>query len=233
VADDLAAIAAFIEARLAEDEALALATQVAAPGTWHAAGEDILTVNPDPYWNGVCVANASDAEAAHIIRHDPASTLRAVASTRDLVAQILAIPHSYVDGDTWFSCSQAVEPGEPGAEPGSACADDNRRGQPCDCGRDAKVRRMLTTVAARWDGHPETGPACQADPLDGGAHSGPVAEYVRLCFRNHERAGQLCEACAGTADEHGLRKVKCSECDGPAVMVTRAQWADFLARRRP
>ena len=74
---------------------------------------------------------------------------------------------------------------------------------------------------------------CQADPLDGGTHAGPVAEYVRLCFRNHERAGWLCEGCAGPADEHGLRTVECGECGGPAVLVTRAQWDDFIARRQP
>jgi len=75
----------FYGARLDEDEALALAVQAAAPGTWRAAGEDILTANPDPYWNGVCVANASGEEAAHIVRHDPARVLRDVAAGRKLL----------------------------------------------------------------------------------------------------------------------------------------------------
>jgi hypothetical protein len=43
---------------------------------------------------------------------DPARERRRVKSTRDLVAAILAEGHQYVDGDPWFSCSQATEPGE-------------------------------------------------------------------------------------------------------------------------
>jgi hypothetical protein len=78
---------AFGTARLDEDEALALAAQVGQPGTWHATGEDILTVNPDPHWNGVCVANASGAEAAHIVRHDPARVLREVAAKRAILTE--------------------------------------------------------------------------------------------------------------------------------------------------
>lgn len=112
-----------------------------------------------------------------------------------------------------------------------------KAGVPLERGTTEQVRAEAAEVGgaghlgAWWERVDD--PACQADPLDGGVHAGPVAEYVRLCFRNHERAGQLCEACAGPPDEHGLRKVKCGECDGPAVMVTRAQWADFLARRQP
>ena len=70
---------------------------------------------------------------------------------RRLVAEITARPHDYNDGDPWFSCAQAVHPGYD-EEPGSACADDDRAGGPCDCGRDAWVDRMLRLVAVRWEG---------------------------------------------------------------------------------
>jgi len=92
-------------------------------------------------------------ERDHIIRNDPARTLRRVKATRALAAEILAEGHLYVDGDPWFSCSQATEPGEEG-EPGSACADDERRGKPCDCGRDSRVARLLGIIASEWEDAP-------------------------------------------------------------------------------
>lgn len=78
-------LAACLRAGLDQDEALALAVQAAAPGTWHAAGEDIVTANPDPHWNGVCVASASGAEAAHIVRHDPARAILDVTAGRAIL----------------------------------------------------------------------------------------------------------------------------------------------------
>jgi hypothetical protein len=83
---------------------------------------------------------------------DPARERRRVKAARDLAAAILAEGHQYVDGDPWFSCSQATEPGEDDSEPGSACADDERRGQPCDCGRDSRVARLLGIIAGEWEG---------------------------------------------------------------------------------
>jgi hypothetical protein len=197
VSEDLAAIVAFIEERLADWEAWALAAsrpyeyadgRPSAPeGGLHwrwGSGDDWHTVEPSldagvvderghysflltveqwPSRNGKWmmsrsysdhVAGMDSAAAGHIIRHDPASTLSDVASTRALLAEVLAEPHYYVDGDAWFSCSQAVLPDFPGrdCEPGSGCSDDERRGKPCDCGRDARVRRRALMIAARWKG---------------------------------------------------------------------------------
>lgn len=148
--DDLAAL---IETQLGEDEATALAAQAGTPPPWKATGEDILSAADDPHWRGTCAANANGAEAAHIVRHDPGRALAEAASTRKLAAEILAIPHEYVEGDEWYSCAQAPLPGE-GNEPGSGCSDEDRRGGPCDCGRDSRVEAMLRAVAERW----ETGP---------------------------------------------------------------------------
>ena len=91
-----------------------------------------------------------DAVAAHIVRNDPARRLRRVRATRDLVAAILAERHDYNDGDEFYSCSQAAEPGTDG-EPGSGCANDERAGKPCDCGRDMRVARLLGIIASEWE----------------------------------------------------------------------------------
>jgi hypothetical protein len=102
-------------------------------------------------------AEASDdgGIAAHVARHDPARALRRVAVTRNLIAEIMAIRHVYIEGDSWFSCSQAVGEWPGDAEPGSGCSNEDRAGKPCDCGRDARVGRMLGLIAFEWDDHPE------------------------------------------------------------------------------
>jgi hypothetical protein len=66
--------------------------------------------------------------------------------TPDERAEALAGPHLYVDDDTWYSCSQGRERSED--EPGSGCADDDRRGKPCDCGRDARVKAIAAEIHA-------------------------------------------------------------------------------------
>ncbi|MEV4749055.1 hypothetical protein AB0K21_21975 [Streptosporangium sp. NPDC049248] len=58
---------------------------------------------------------------------------------------IEAIPHERVDGDEWFSCAQARdEDGE------LSCYNDDRRGEPCDCGRDALVDRLIRIKASGY-----------------------------------------------------------------------------------
>ena len=162
--DDLTArvaeLAASIEAHLAEDEAAAGALDGA---TWR-AGTDV----GDEYNIGIVLEGADwqiarcgiekladgELKAAHIARQDPARALRRVKATRDLVAAILAERHDYNEGDSYYSCSQAVDPDPaPGADgPGSGCSNDERAGKPCDCGRDAKVARMLAIIATEWEG---------------------------------------------------------------------------------
>jgi hypothetical protein len=147
VSDDLTArvaeLAAVIEASLAEDEAAANAMQHEGGEVWLACPATRTEPLGDLEWGeGRCDCGLAK-------RKDRA--LRRVKATRDLVAEILAERHLYVDGDPWFSCSQATEPGEEG-EPGSACADDERRGNPCDCGRDATTARLLGIIASGWEG---------------------------------------------------------------------------------
>jgi hypothetical protein len=93
-------------------------------------------------------------QAEHIARNDPARVLRRVKATRELVAAILAEPHDWIPGDEWYSCSQAEDPdpapGEGG--PGSGCHDPDRAGDPCDCGRDQRVARLLGIIAGEWEG---------------------------------------------------------------------------------
>jgi len=94
----------------------------------------------------------SDAQNA---RNDPAHVLRRVAATRSLVAAILAEPHDWNPLDEYYSCSQAREnTGTVGLEvgpPGSGCSDPDRAGQPCDCGRDQRVERLLSIIASEWE----------------------------------------------------------------------------------
>lgn len=81
---DIEALTAFITARLDQDEA---AAKAATAGQWHAAGEDVLLRSSHPYWDGACVANATGADAAHIVRHDPPRELRAVAAIRTIIEE--------------------------------------------------------------------------------------------------------------------------------------------------
>jgi hypothetical protein len=164
VSEDLTArvagLAAAIEASLTEDEAAALATIGINERASMLRGQPPPRWVPEPDGSGIRsedrygilrVKHTWASERAHIIRNDPARVLRRVKATRDLVAAILAEGHQYVDGDPWFSCSQAAEPGEDDSEPGSACADDERRGKPCDCGRDSRVARLLAIIATEWE----------------------------------------------------------------------------------
>ena len=147
-------LAEFNHARLAEDEATA---QAAGGVTW------VLRSHPSEHViirdvGGSTVVwdegEPSDEEAAHIVRHDPASTLRESATMRELIATILKEAHEYIPGDEFYSCSQAVDPYSDDKEPGSGCTDDDRRGDPCDCGRDLRVERLLRIIATRWREHP-------------------------------------------------------------------------------
>ena len=52
--------------------------------------------------------------------------------------------------DEFYSCAQAKDLYE-GGEPGSACTDPDRAREPCDCGRDARVARLLGIIASEWE----------------------------------------------------------------------------------
>lgn len=90
----------------------------------------------------------------HIARHDPAAVLADIAGKIALLDHVAAWPHEYVDGDTWFSCSQAINPHDEDEEPGSGCADEKRAGKPCDCHLDDRRIAVLRCVAAGYVDRP-------------------------------------------------------------------------------
>jgi hypothetical protein len=154
----VAQLAAAIEAQLAEDEAVALATiglddrvrmrRGTPPPRWV---EDDWGIRSEDRHGILRVRHTWARERAHITRNDPARVLRRVKATRDLVAVILSEPHDWNVEDEFYSCSQAVQWPDPG-EPGSGCSDPERAGKPCDCGRDARVARLLGIIASEWEG---------------------------------------------------------------------------------
>jgi Family of unknown function (DUF6221) len=166
VSDDLTArvaeLAAAIEAALAEDEAIALATIDINDRVRMRRGEPTPRWVPEPGGSGIRsedrygilrVRHTWARERDHITRNDPARVLRRVKATHNLVAAILAEGHQHA-GD-YFACSQAQE-GDglisgPTGPPGSGCSDPERAGKPCDCGRDARVARLLGIIATEWE----------------------------------------------------------------------------------
>jgi Family of unknown function (DUF6221) len=147
----IAALAMLIAVKLDEDERVA---KVATDGPWIMDGMSVR--GRDRIYHGgsagaiLVIRHTWPQEAAHIVRNAPDRVLRRVRATRDLVAAILAERHDYNDGDEFYSCSQAAEPGTDG-EPGSGCANDERAGKPCDCGRDMRVARLLGIIASEWE----------------------------------------------------------------------------------
>jgi hypothetical protein len=139
--DDIAAIAATIEARLAEAKQIAGGLMFACR---------IPDREPDFF------ACGGPAAETYWHKFAPASVIRDVEATRSLVAEILKFSHVYNGSDEYYSCTQATDPHEEGAEPGSGCFNE-RAGEPCDCGRDARVGRLLGIIAGRWE--PVTDPA--------------------------------------------------------------------------
>lgn len=87
---------------------------------------------------------------------DPARGLRRIEAHRRILAEVVSWGHHYEDGDTWFSCSQAVRPwAGDGQVPGDGCANDDRRGRPCDCGLDERRALFLGALAQEFADHPD------------------------------------------------------------------------------
>jgi len=155
-ADDRAAaigaLTATLNAGMAEDEAAAKAVHRDWPAAYNRRG-DRPALNG--WWtDGVTTRPISLLEGEHAARHDPARILREVWAKRDLIAAIVAEPHDWVAGDEFYSCSQAVDYAglnHESREPGSACTDPDRAGKPCDCGRDARVERLLRILAGAYE----------------------------------------------------------------------------------
>lgn len=73
--------------------------------------------------------------------NDPASVLRRIASDRKLLADFLSEPHASV---------------RPGGSTEIYCAADSGQGDPCECGRDARVQRRVRLLAEGWGWTEET-----------------------------------------------------------------------------
>jgi hypothetical protein len=154
----VAELASLIARGLAEDEAAALAaTEPNEDGGGGASWDDEAGSGVSGNERPIFFSHSSTPTAAqnvHIARNDPARRLRGVKATRDLVAAVLTEGHYYAEVG-YYSCSQAREgfglaSGLTGP-PGSGCSDPERAGQPCDCGRDMHVARLLGIIASEWE----------------------------------------------------------------------------------
>lgn len=165
---DTTDLAAWLRARFDEDERIARAA--AEPESWielnrhprpewHVqqwADPDCAAVVADPESSAYPVVTTTigmdeadaEARAEHIARHDPARVLRAIEAKRALLDDLLAERHEVV-GDSWYTCAAATEERD-----GGQTCDDDRRGGPCDCGRDGRVLRRLRLLAAEFADRP-------------------------------------------------------------------------------
>lgn len=145
---------AFLRARLDEDEAVARAAakHVSAPPNpgleWRRDWDKVFTAPSNPPGPRSQVADCGYGGGdltAHVALHDPAAVLRRVAADRELLADLLAEKHQVVDGDCWYTCTAATEEHDGGEN-----CDDNRHGDPCDCGRDTRVHRRIQILAESY-----------------------------------------------------------------------------------
>ena len=138
----IGALTSRLNAGLAEDEAVA------------ARARSLRDKLDDPRRQINPAVRDGAEHAWHETAADPARMAREVKAKRDLLAAILAERHDYIPGDSYYSCSQAVDPYEDDPSekyPGSGCSDECRAGQPCDCGRDARVERLLRIIAGVYE----------------------------------------------------------------------------------
>ncbi|MFE3429840.1 DUF6221 family protein [Streptomyces sp. NPDC059171] len=149
------ALVAFLKARLDEDEQVA---QAATQGEWVWSREFVTP----PGYHHRTIGPLEPGDSAHIVRHDPARTLREVEAKRLLLEQAITSRHLFT-GDQYMDCPLLTEADgakadhveriqalndmyleELGREP--ACID--------TCGRDARVRRTLELLALPYSDHP-------------------------------------------------------------------------------
>lgn len=138
----IAALALLVATRLDEDEAAAKAVAPLGYVT------DMGGTRLDESFSHSRVRHASEdgrswiesdmAAQQHFARNDPDRTIRRVKAARELVADIMADEH-YDNQNSYYMCSQA-----------EGCSDWDRKGKPCDCGRDERVLRRLEIIAGEW-----------------------------------------------------------------------------------
>lgn len=66
-----------------------------------------------------------------------------------LVDDLMSERHLVAE-DCWYTCAAATTERD-----GQETCNENRRGGPCDCGRDARVLRRLFLLAAPYADHPD------------------------------------------------------------------------------
>jgi len=81
---------------------------------------------------------------------EPAAVIAVLDAKLALIDDLLAEQHEVIQGDCWYTCAAATEERD-----GGETCDDGRHGGPCDCGRDARVRRRLAILAQPFAGHPD------------------------------------------------------------------------------
>lgn len=138
----------FLRARLDEDEAVALA---ATGGDWHVTvqkyDEDFKAKIGSWAEGGDIAGHGYEgggvdtvATAQHMARHRPARVLAEVEAKRRLLAGVLAEPHATL---------------RPGGSTEIYCAADSGLGDPCECGRDARVSAYVRLLALPYAYHPD------------------------------------------------------------------------------
>ena len=122
-------------------------------GEWVAAGEHGTEIRDSR--GHLVVKHSWPDEIAHITRHDPASVLRRCTADRALIAEVTGWKHVECE-DGWYSCSQAPSWNDP--TPGAGCANEDRAGQPCDCGLESRQLDILRALADSYGVAPATSP---------------------------------------------------------------------------
>lgn len=143
-------LADFLRARYAERRALA---EAASPGPWHADEEvdEVVAVDGITVADGFALSGRQlRATVQHIAANDPNDVIADCDAKLALIDDLLAERHEVVDGDCWYTCAAATEERD-----GGETCDDNRLGNPCDCGRDARVNRRLLILARPFARHPD------------------------------------------------------------------------------
>ncbi|MDX3183515.1 DUF6221 family protein [Streptomyces sp. ME02-7008A-1] len=167
------ALAAFLKARLDEDEQTATAPSSAvwASPEWRFTdGDDgpFVDLGTNQLAEG---SGLNAAELEHIARQDPARTLREVEAKRGLLDAALTDRH-HVSADQYETCPRATAADGLDETTLAALEDLNEERRQEDgvepkcwdsCGRDARVRRTLELLALPHSDHPEYEEALTAD----------------------------------------------------------------------
>lgn len=83
------------------------------------------------------------SEKFHGTPFDPARAIAEVEAKRQMLADVTSEGHYWCE-DNWYACAAHID-----------CADEDRAGKPCDCGRDERVRRRIHLLALPYSDHPD------------------------------------------------------------------------------